>query len=128
MSELVHVPPLVPELSVVVAATQTFVVPVMAAGRGLTVKGVTLLQPVVPKVNVILTAPAVTPVALVVEPGEVSETDPAPLLVQVPLPPGDVNVLSDATQTFIVPVMAAGSELTTTGAVTVVLQPEPETV
>jgi hypothetical protein len=83
---------------------------------------------VVPKVKVILTAPAVTPVTLVIEPGEVSETDPAPLLVQEPLPPGAVKVLKEPTQTFIVPVMAAGNELTTTGAVTVVLQPEPETV
>jgi len=43
---LVHVPPEVASVNVVVRPTHTFVVPPIAAGFGLTVKLVTAIQPV----------------------------------------------------------------------------------
>ena len=43
---LVHVPPEVASVNVVVKPTHTFVVPPIAAGFGLTVKLVTAIQPV----------------------------------------------------------------------------------
>ena len=43
---LVHVPPVMASLSVVLRVVQTLVIPVIAAGTGLTVNDVVFIQPV----------------------------------------------------------------------------------
>jgi hypothetical protein len=97
---LYHEPPDVTSLNVLVSPTQTKVVPVTAAGKGLTAKLVVLIHPV-PIVYVIIVVPVVAPdttpvldptVAIVVLP-----------LLQVPNPVVSVKVTELPTQTCGVP-------------------------
>ena len=69
-------------LSVVVEPAQTVVVPTMLDGKGFTVKGATVAQPVV-RVYVMLVLPALTPVT---NPVPVTVATVGVLLTQ--LPPG----------------------------------------
>jgi hypothetical protein len=110
---LVHVPPVVVLLSVVVRLWQTASVPVIAAGSGLTVTGVVVMQPVA-SVYVIFTTPADAPVitppvlAVAIEPSA---------LAHVPPVVAELRFVVSPTQIVGVPVIAAGSGLTVTTAV-----------
>ena len=102
---LLHTPPLVTSLSVVVEPAQTTVTPVTAAGIGLTVIGVTTKQPV-GIVYVIFGKPDATPVTVpVLEPTVASVIS---LLLHKPPESDSLNVVVNVTQTAGVPVVAAG--------------------
>lgn len=118
---LVHVPPAILLLNVVVWPTHTVGVPVITDGAAFTVNDVVREHPVL-KVYVMVTVPAATPVTIpLVEPTvAVSKS----LLLQVPPPVASVSVLVDPTQTFIVPVIVAGSGLTVTVTAELALQPD----
>jgi hypothetical protein len=73
--------------------TQTPVGPVIAAGRGFTVIGVVVVQPVPGTVYVIVVVPATTPVNIP-DDGPIVATAVA-LLVQVPPPVASLNVIVD---------------------------------
>jgi hypothetical protein len=110
---LLHVPPAVASVRVVVDPMQTVSVPPIAAGKGLTVTVAVTRQPV-GNVYDITDVPAVTPV-----------TTPAPVIVatagvallHVPPAVASVKVVVDPTQTDNVPPIDAGNGLTVTVAV-----------
>ena len=113
---LLQVPPPVALESVVVKPTQTLAVPLIAAGKGLTVIGVVTKQPV-GNVKVMVAIPAATPVTVpVVAP---TEAIPELLLVHVDVPEGSVSVVELPTHTVGVPDIADGNGLTVTGVVAI---------
>jgi len=111
--ELLHNTPGVVELNVVVCPKQTEVVPVIGAGRASTVTTVVVIQLVGP-VYVIIEVPTPTafhnPVAT-----SIVATEPVPDN-QVPPPVALLSVADVPWQSIMVPVMAAGAELTVTTA------------
>ena len=112
---LLHTPPLVASVNVVVKPTHTLVVPPMAEGFGLTVKLVTAIQLVL-IVYVIVTMPSVMPVTVPVD--EPIVATPGLLLLQTPPEVASVNVVVIPTHTLVVPPIAAGFGLTVTVVVT----------
>jgi len=106
---LLHTPPLVELVNVVVKPTHTLVVPPIAAGFGLTVKLVTAIQPVL-SVYVIVTTPSVMPVTV----PDVEPMVATAVLLLLHTPPLviSVNVIVKPTHTLLVPPMAAGFGLT----------------
>jgi len=115
---LLQVPDGVASLRVVVRPAHTFMVPVMAAGSGLTVSAVVAVQPV-GKVYVMVRAPADTPVMIpVVLPAVASVVL---LLLQVPPVVALLSVVVRPAHTLVVPLIAAGSGLTVNAVV--MLQP-----
>lgn len=115
---LIHVPPAVASLSVMAEPMHTPGPPVMAAGSGLTVTAVVMIQ-VVGSVYVMVALPGATPVTTPVP--EVTVAIAVLLLLHVPpkLPSDNINV--DPWQKGTLPDMAAGNGLTV--AVTVRIQP-----
>ena len=105
---LLHVPPVVASVSVVVVPEQMVKVPEIGLGRGFTVTTEVVLQPNV--VNVIDEVPPV-PKPLTV-PVPVTVATPVLLLVQVPPPEASLSVVVAPSQTVSVPVIATGCELT----------------
>ena len=106
--ELLQVPPLVASARVVVRPAQTLVVPVIAAGNGLTSILVVDIQPVL-SMYVIVDVPAVTPVTIPdVEPIIALAFE----LLQVPPLVASARVVVRPAQTLVVPVIAAGNGLT----------------
>jgi hypothetical protein len=110
---LLHVPPTVASVNVVVEPTQTTAVPPKAAGWGFTVTGCTEKHPPAVNVKVIVGIPAATPVTTPVADPTVANA--VLLLLHVPGDEASLNVVVSPTQTFIVPVIAAGCVLTVTG-------------
>jgi len=108
---LLHVPPADVLLSVVVAPTHTTAVPVMEAGRGLTVKPVVVLHPV-GSVYVIVTLPETRPLTMPLD-DPIVATDGL-LLVHVPPVLPSVKVTDEPAQTLLKPDIAAGAGLTVT--------------
>ena len=128
-SLLLHTPPLVASLRVVVEPAHTLIVPVIAdtVGNGLTVTvDVTIVTQPKPLVTVydIVTIPADTPLTMPVEP--TVATNVLPLLHTPPLV-ASLNVVVEPAHTLMVPVIAdtVGNGLTVTTEVTVVTQPKP---
>jgi len=126
---LLHTPPLVASLSVVVDPVQTLMVPVIAdtVGNGLTVTDeVTVVTQPKPLVTVydIVAVPADTPLTMPVKP--IVATEPSPLLHTPPLV-ASLSVVVEPAHTLMVPVIAdtVGNGLTVTTEVTVVTQPKP---
>jgi len=111
---LVHVPPGVVELSVVVAPVHTVLLPVMAAGNGLTVTTAVRVQPLVPK-HVIVAVPAATP--LTIPDDEPMVAIAVLLLLHVAPMLVVLNVVLAPAQTANVPVMALGAGCTVTTTV-----------
>lgn len=110
---LLHVPPEVTSLSIVVKPEQTLVMPVIARGSGFTVMFFIEMQPV-GKVYVMVTGPAATPVStpvLLIVASEVL------LLLQVPPAVASVNCVVAATHTPAAPEIAAGKGFTITDVV-----------
>jgi hypothetical protein len=105
---LLQLPPPVVLLSVVVAPIQVTAVPEIDAGTGLTVTLVATLHPE-PRKYEIVTVPAVTPVTIP-EVDPTAATDGA-LLVHVPPPLFD-NVVAPPSQTYLIPVIAGGADIT----------------
>jgi len=116
---LLHVPPPVASLNVVVDPSHTFNVPVIAAGIGLTVTVLVTKQPV-PKVYDITDVPPDTPV---ITPPAVIVATAGVALLHVPPPVASLKVVVEPAHTVAVPVMAAGNGFTVTVAVT--KQPVP---
>lgn len=119
---LVHVPPAVASLSVVVLPVHTVVVPVIAAGNGLTVMTADTLQPLGARVytavaveGTVTVPPVTTPVPRPIVAG--------PLMLQEPPPVALVSVMVLPLHTLAGPPMAAGNAVTVTMAV--VVQPVP---
>jgi hypothetical protein len=113
---LLQVPPALALLNVIVEPTQTLARPVIGAGNGLTVTVVVVIQPVTVAVNVIVITPALipesTPVVALMLPTA------GALLLHVPPPVVKFSkVIVPPTQTWVGPVMAAGSGCTVTTAV-----------
>ena len=106
---LLHVPPPVPSVSVVVNPEHTVRVPLIAVGNGFTVTMAVCIQPVA-SVYVIVAVPPDPPVTMPVEP-----TVALPVLLHVPPLVASVSAVVSPTHTFIVPVIAAGSGFTVTG-------------
>ena len=109
---LLHVPPDVASVKVVVRVAQRVLAPVTAAGVGLTVNGVDTAQPV-GNVNVIVNVPADAPETIPV----LAPTDAKVglLLVHVEVPETSVSVVVEPTQTFVIPPIAAGNGFTVMG-------------
>ena len=114
---LVHVPPLVASLKVVVKPAQTDAVPVIDDGNGFTVATIVVIQPVA-RVYVIVEVPDDTPVTMPVD--EPIVAMPVLPLVHVP-PPASLSVVVKPAQTTAVPVIEDGNGLTVT--TTVAIQP-----
>lgn len=117
---LVHTPPVVASVNVIVEPTHTLDAPEIAAGTGLTVTKNVFAQPV-PSVYVIMAVPGETPVTSPVP-------DPMVATLRLPLlhvPPADTSLrfVVNPTHTYADPVIAAGSGLTVMGDV--VKQPVP---
>ena len=112
---LLQVPPVVVLLNAVVNPTHTFNVPAIAAGLGLTVRPIVVIQPAA-EVYVIVSAPLARPDTMPeVEPMVASA---GVLLVQVPPAVASVKVVVAPTHKVVEPAIAAGSGLTVTGVVT----------
>jgi hypothetical protein len=111
---LVHVPPGIELLNVMLDPTHTSVRPLIAVGTAVTVTVSTAIQPVVADVNVMTEVPAVTPLttALLDGPGAIVATVVV-VLVHVP-PPAIifVSVVEAPAHTVSVPVMGGGGALT----------------
>ena len=105
---LLHVPPDVASLSVVVRPWHISLMPVIAAGKGYTVSMVVIIHPV-GKVYVTVEVPAERPVAMPV-PEPIVATDVL-LLAHVP-PPGSNKVVVAPIQIPVTPVITEGSGLT----------------
>ncbi len=111
-SLLLHTPPTVASLNTVVAPTHTTGLPEIATGVWLTVTACVAIQPAA-VVNVIIELPAVRPVYIPV---------PAPMVATVRLlldhvpEEASVTVAVAPVHTASVPPIAAGNELTVTGA------------
>ena len=111
---LVQVPPALVLPRVVVKPAHTFMVPVMAAGNGLTVTAIVIWQPVVGNIYDIVAVPADIPVTIpLVKPITAAVVL---LLVHVP-PPASVNAVVRPTHTLFVPVIADGNGLTVTAVI-----------
>ena len=121
VSVLLHIPPPVRSISVVVAPGQTVYVPRIAPAvrNGLTVTTVVAIQPV-DNVKVIVAVPVPGPP--VTKPEPLTVAIPGALVPHVP-PPASVNAVVRPTQTNVVPVIAEGNGFTVTTAV--VRQPVP---
>ena len=115
---LLHVPPVVASLKLVVKPAQTFKVPVIAEGNGLTVKIAVVIQPV-GKVYVIVALPLATPVITPVPEPAVAIV--ISLLLQLPPTVTSLNVVVKPEQTLSVPDIDDGSGLTV--IIAVILQP-----
>ena len=114
---LLHIPPEVASLNVVVEPWHTPVVPEIAGGKGLTVIVAVVLQPVELIVKVIVAVP-------VPEPVRIPEAEPmlaGPILLHTPPVVASVNVVLDPLQTLAAPVIAIGNGFTVTSVV--VMQP-----
>lgn len=111
---LVQVPPGVVELSTVVKPVHTVLLPVIAAGRGLTVTTAVRVQPLVPK-QVIVAVPVATPVTTPDEEPIVATV--VLLLLQVAPTLVVLSVVVDPTQTASVPLMVFGAGCTVTTTV-----------
>jgi hypothetical protein len=111
---LVHVPPGVVELSVVVAPVQTVLLPVMAAGNAFTVTTAVRVQPLVPK-QVMVAVPAATPVT--VPDDEPMVATAVLLLLHVAPRLVVLNVVVDPAHILNVPAMALGAGCTVTTTV-----------
>ena len=118
ISLLLHVPPAVGSLRLVVNPIQNVVFPAMAEGNGFTVKLVAALQPV-GSVYVINALPAKTP-ETTPEP-EPTVAIPVLLLVHEPPPEASVNNVISPWHTYVLPAIADGSGFTVIGIV--VMQP-----
>ena len=109
---LSHVPPAGEELNAVVKPMQTFSVPVIGAGLGLTVIVVVFIHPV-PRVYVI------TVVVLGTNPVTIPDDDPtvaSTILLEPHVPPAGVEfkVVVKPTHTFVIPVIGVGLAFTVT--------------
>lgn len=112
---LLHVPPVVTLVSVVVLPIHSVLVPVIATGSALTVMLLAARQPVL-NVYVIDAVPGVRPVTIpVLLPAVATDVFP---LVQVPPPVFD-SVIVDPGHTVVTPVIADGKALTVTAVVVV---------
>jgi len=117
---LVHVPPAVASVRVVLVPGHTIGVPAIGCGSGLTVTCVTVWQPPAVSVNVIFELPAATPVTVpVVDP--IVATAGVELL-HVPAPLASVSVIADPMHTGTLPDGVTGVWFTVTTFVTVVPQ------
>lgn len=115
---LVHVPPPVASVSVLVAPTQTVVPPLIAAGTAFIVAVAVARHPVA-NVYDIIEVPALTPVTMpVVEPMVATPVLP---LVHMPPPVASVTVVVAPMHALNVPPIAAGLAFTVTTVVA--LQP-----
>ena len=110
---LLQVPPPEISLNAVEDKTQTFVIPVIGAGAGLTETVVTAMHPVA-RVYVIVDVPPDLPKTIPV-PAPIVATDVL-LLLQVP-PPASLNAVVKPAQTTVVPVIAEGFGFTVTTVV-----------
>jgi hypothetical protein len=110
---LLHVPPNVASVKVVVALVQTVDAPPIVAGRAFTVTVLIAMQPA-EVVYVIIGLPAVTPVTTPFDEPTVAN-DVLPLLHAPPDVPS-VSVVVELAQTVAVPPIAAGFALTVTVA------------
>ena len=117
---LLQEPPVVASVSNVVKPAQTLAVPVIEAGKGLTVTLVVVIQPV-GKVYEMVTVPADTPVTTPVPEPTVALL--VLLLLQVPPVVASVNAVVKPAHTLVVPVIEAGNGFT----VTVIVGVLPET-
>jgi hypothetical protein len=110
-----------PSLNRAVRPTHILPAPVIGDGDGLTVTVVAATQPVPDKVNVIVAVPAVSPLTRpVVKP---TAATVVLLLLHVPVPEPSLNVVVAPIHTDLTPLIADGSGLTVTVAVT--LHPTP---
>ena len=116
---LLHVPPAVASVRVVVKPTQTAAVPKIGVGNGFTVT-IAVTISVDGKVYVITDVPAVTPVTMPED--DPTVTLPLPLL-HVPSPPASVNAVVDNSHTLRFPFITGKVVLTVT--MVVVEQPVP---
>ena len=112
-SLLLQLPPGVVLLKDMLPPAHAVAVPAIAAGTGLTVTPVVVIQPV-PNVKVITEVPADTPDTT----PEPSTVACAVLLLQVPMPDVLLNGVVSPAHTTGVPVVADGSAFTTTVVVT----------
>ena len=117
---LLHVPPVVVLVSVVVPFTQMLVIPVITAGNGFTVSTAVLRQPLVRLYVIVDVPPGAIPVATPV-PRAIVATVVVPL-IHVPPVGAPVRVVFVPAQMLSVPLMD-GVVFTVATAVTV--QPEP---
>ena len=113
---LLHVPPVAPSFRFVVRPTQTTAVPDIAGGNGLTVTTVVAAQPVDKIYEMVAVPPVPTPVTDPVAVPTVA-TPVFPLLHVPPVVPS-IKVVAEPEQTFVVPAISDGNELTVTLAVT----------
>ena len=109
---LLHVPPLIGLLSVVLPPMHIWVVPVIAGDGGVTVITPVTAQPVPVILYVIVVVPAVTPVTIPVD--EPIVAIPVLLLLQVPPVVALLIVTVPPIHTALPPVIAAGNGLTVT--------------
>jgi hypothetical protein len=118
---LLHVPPAVASLNIVVSPKHTFVLPVIGAGNGFTVTVVVMKQP---NVYVIVVVAAVVP------PNEPPVKNPLTglivamvvfALLHIPPALASLKVVVRPWHTIVLPVITAGSALT----VTVVVEAQP---
>jgi hypothetical protein len=116
---LLHVPPVVALLSVVVSPSHTCSTPVVVAGSGFTVTVVVIRQPV-GIVYVISAVPSDKPVTT---PVAASTLTVASALLHVPPASASAIVVVEFTHTAIVPVIADGSGFTFTVTALVAWQP-----
>lgn len=114
---LLHTPPPVTSLSVVVSPEHIVVLPVIAKGAGFTVTTACCVQPA-PAVSVIVAVPTAPAVTTVVLPGPgVTDATEILLLAHVPLEPSD-NILVAPAHIDVLPDIAVGNGLTVTVVVT----------
>ena len=104
---LLQEPPDVASVKSTVYPAHTDVVPVIAAGNGLTITTFDVAQPVVGKTYTTVAVPAETPVTI---PDE--ETDAAPALIHVPSADVSVNAVVSPIQTDVIPVIGPGIAFT----------------
>ena len=115
---LLHVPPVVASLKVVVEPIHTLATPVIDAGFGLTVTPNTAVQPA-GSVYVMVAVPADTPVTIPVP----APTEAIEVLLLLHVPPlvASLSEVVSPTQTLLTPVIADGVGLTV--SIIVVVQP-----
>ena len=120
--KLLHTPPAVTSLKVVVPPPEHKVVTPVIAAAPLTVTTVVLKQPVDVAVYVIVAVPGATPVTIPVADPTVAILVLA--LVHVPAPAASVSGIVDALHKGVLPVIA-GAKLTVTAAVVATVEPQP---
>ena len=119
---LLHVPPAVPSLRILVSPEQIVVLPVIARGSGFTVTDIDRLQPVGSISVIVALPPGANPVMTPdKEPIDAME---GALLLHVPPPVLSVNAIVRPTHTAFGPIMVPGNGLT----VTVVAAEQPASV